>query len=394
MKTRRLFLFGFLLAALVAAMGVTIACGGGGFDPQSKVDSVRLFAIKADKPYTMPGETVTLEALYVDGRREKPRPLKNYWIPVVCLNPRDDLYYLCFIPPLPDGGGARFIPGGIDASVADGGVEGGAGGIPGGVPGGVPGGADAGGGSILDRIPTGVDLGPFLPQGSTFTFTMPEDAVQPRQGTGPYGLAVVFNMLCAGKVILVERDPGAGPQQVPLKCVDEENQELPPSDYVIGISRVYSYDTRTNTNPVIERVTFDGNDVDIAKGIEVETCKGVSKRQECPEHEIDVKVSETSWEENPTETGAGGTLREQIWVAYYGDHGDFEDDARLLFDTRRGRITESDVKWRAPYDPVDGTIWAVVHDNRGGAAWVVVPVRVREEVATDAGANDSGDGGT
>lgn len=357
MKKRSLFfLFSFLF---VAVAGAIFACGAGGFDPQSKVDSVRLFATRADKPYAKPGEAVTLEALYVDARKEKTRPLKNYWIPVVCINPRDDLYYLCFVPPQADGGGARFIPGGVDASVP-------------------AGGADAGGGGILERIPTGTDLGPFLPQGNTFTFTMPTDAVQPRQGSGPYGIAIVFNMLCAGKVILVERDPSGGPQQVPLQCVDEENQKLPPSDYVIGISRVYSYDTRVNTNPIIERVTFDGKDVDMAKGIEVETCKGVSKREECPEHKIDVKVSEASWEENPSETSpAGGAIREQVWVAYYGTHGDFEDVARLLFDTRRGRVSESDVVWRAPYDPVDGTMWMVVHDNRGGAAWVIVPFHVR-----------------
>lgn len=388
MKKRRIIFLLPVILAMLAGMGAMIACGAGGFDRQSKVDSVRLLAIKADKPYTKPGESVTLEALYVDARREKARPLKNYWIPVVCLNPRDDLYYLCFVPPAGDGGtaGPRFIPGGVDASVADGGLEGGTG-----IPGGGTGGADAGGGgSILDRIPTGTDLGPFLPQGNTFTFTMPADAVQARQGTGPYGLAVVFNMLCAGKVILVERDPAAGPQQVPLQCVDEDNQKLPPSDYVIGISRVYSYDTRINTNPIIERVTFDGADVDIAKGIEVETCKGVAKREECPEHKIDVKVSEASWEENPTETGAGGALREQVWVAYYGDHGDFQDDARLLFDTRRGRITESDVNWRAPYDPVDGTIWAIVHDNRGGTAWVIVPMHARVKVSADAGSRDGG----
>jgi hypothetical protein len=370
MKKRRTFFLSVVVVVAALVAGI-VACGGGGFDPQSKVDSVRLFVIKADKPFTKPGESVTLEALYTDARRDKTRPLKNYWIPVVCLNPRDDLYYLCFVPPSIDGG-ARFVPGGLDAGSADGGV---------------PSGVDAGGGaSILEQIPTGVDLGPFLPQGNTFSFTMPTDAIEPRQGSGPYGLAIVFNILCAGKLVRAELDPNGGPQQVPLQCVDEENEKVPPSDYVIGISRVYAYDTKTNTNPVIEKITFDGKDVDVAKGIEVETCKGVSKRTDCPEHKIDTKVSEASWEENPSDTSSGGgSIREQVWVAYYGDHGDFQDDARLLFDTKRGRVSESDDTWRAPYDPVDGTIWAVVHDNRGGAAWVVVPVHVRVDPPKDAG---------
>lgn len=365
MKRRRtFFLFAFPVA--LAAVLAFVACGGAPFDPQSKVDSVRLFAIRADKPYALPGETVTLEALYTDARKEKNRALKNYWIPVVCLNPRDDLYYLCFLPPQSDGG-TRLIPAGnlADASAPEAGL---------------PANVDAGpgGGGLLSQIPTGVDLGPYLPQGPTFSFRMPEDAVRPQQGTDPYGLAIVFNILCAGKVILAERDPNGGPQQVPLECVDEENQKAPPSDYVIGISRVYSYETKVNTNPVVEKVTFDGKDVDVAKGIEVEKCTGVSKRQDCPEHKLDVRVAEASWEANPSDTiSGGGSIREQVWVAYYGDHGDFQDDARLLFDTRRGRVSESDVVWRAPYDPVDGTMWAVIHDNRGGASWVVLPVRVR-----------------
>ena len=75
--------------------------------------------------------------------------------------------------------------------------------------------------------------------------------------------------------------------------------------------------------------------------------------------------------------GETANLREQVWVTWYGDRGDLADDARLLFDSRKGRVSESAVVYRAPYDPTSGTLWAVVHDNRGGAAWAVIPVRVR-----------------
>ncbi len=355
---------GLLLVLLLFAVAAAIACGGSGFDPASKVDSVRMFATRVDKPYAKPGETVTLETLFTDARRDKPRPAKLFWIPVVCMNPRDDLYYLCFIPQQGGDGGTRLIPAGplADAGVPEGGAAG-------------AGGADAGGGGLLTQIPTGVDLSPFLPQGTTFSFRMPDDAIQPREGSDPYGIAYVFNILCAGRVILAERDPSGGPQQVPLQCVDENDQKLPPSDYVIGIQRVYSYATRTNTHPVIEKVTLDGKDVDPAVGLVMDRCTGVDKRTDCPERKINVVVSDSSWEDNPTPEGE--PLKEQIWVAYYSDQGDFDNDARLLFDTRKGRISESDVVYRAPYDPVDGTVWAVVHDNRGGAAWVVLPLHVK-----------------
>jgi hypothetical protein len=341
-----------------------VACGGGGFDPASKVDSVRLFTVRADKPYAKPGETVTLEALVADARKDKPRPAVLYWIPILCLNPQDDLYYLCFAPPGDGGrqaGTTRLIPAGPYA-------DGGAGGA----------GADGGlsGANPFASIPTGVDLAPFLPQGPTFSFQMPSDAVQPRKGSEPYGLVVVFNVLCAGRVEFATRDPAGGIQQVPVLCMDENGVKLPPSDYVIGISRVYSWASRVNTNPVIEKLTFEGADVDLAKGITVDRCT-TAKESDCKENKLGVRVSDSSWEDNPSEVTRSGPLHEQIWVDWYSDLGAFADQARLLFDTQAGRISDSDVVFRAPKDPTDGTVWAVVHDNRGGAAWIVVPLHVR-----------------
>jgi hypothetical protein len=357
-RVRSFLLFAVLAAALATVFG--IACGGSGFDQQSRVASVRMFGVRPDKPYAKPGETVTLEVLSTDGRRNKVRPLKIFWIPIVCINPREDLYYLCFVPSQgldggPIDGGSRLVapfpPDG--GATADGGVPFGSGG--------------------LTSIPTGIDLSPFLPQGPTFSFRMPDDVIQPRLGTPPYGLAIVFNIACAGQVRLAERT-GNNPQQIPIQCTDEEGTPLSPDDYVIGINRVYAYADRTNANPIVERVTLDGVDVDPQTGITVDRC--VAKRRgDCKAHKIDVKVVDASWEPNP---GAeGGSQREQIWVAYYSDIGDLRDEARLLFDARSGRISESDVEYRAPYEPADGTLWAVVHDNRAGAAFVVLPIHVK-----------------
>lgn len=356
---RRLLLAFVLFASAVA---LSIACGGGGFDPQSKVDSVRMFGVRADKPYAKPGETVSLEVLLADGRPQKTRPLKLFWIPIVCLNPPNDLYYLCFAGAAggdAGAGGARFFPAGVDAGA----------------------GGDAGAravapGGPLAQIPTGIDLGPFLPQGNTFSFRMPDDAIIPRQGIDPYGLAVVFNIACAGQVRLAAVDPTAGPQQVPIQCTDENGEKLPPSEYVIGISRVYSYASRTNANPVIEKVTFEDQDVDPTKGIEIDRCTE-AKRADCPDKKLDLRVSDASWEENPSDVVQGRVLHEQIWVDYYTDKGDIDTEARLLFDTTKGRPSDTTVKLKAPADPGRGTIWAVVHDNRGGQAWVLVPVTVK-----------------
>jgi hypothetical protein len=357
-------LAGAALVALVALLAL-FACGGEGFDPASKVDSVRLFAVSADKPYARPGETVTLEALSGDGRRDKPRAAKLYWIPVLCLNPKDDLYYLCFAPSGDGGqqaGSTRLIPLGPLAPTADGGADAGA--------------SAGAGGNPFASIPTGVDLAPFLPSGARFSFTMPQDALQVRPGSDPYGLAIVFSILCAGRVEFAPRDPAGGPQQVPVQCTDERGERLPPSDYVVGISRVYAWGERVNTNPVIESVTQDTKDVSPAAGITLERCTA-AKEKDCKENKIGVRVSDSSWEPNPSDVTRDGPLHEQIWVDYYSDLGKFDDEARLLFDTRGGRISDSDVKFRAPKDVADGTLWAVVHDNRGGASWIVIPLHVR-----------------
>ena len=347
-----------IAALLLAAFAALLACGTQGFDPESKVDSLRLFVVAADKPYAHAGDKVTLKALFADTRAEKPRPAKLYWIPILCLNPLEDLYYLCFANPgdaSNQAGSTRLVP------LVDGGAA-----------------ADAGaaGASPFAAIPTGVDLSSFLPSGDTYSFTLPTDAIIPRDGTDPYGLGVVFSVLCAGQVRFAERDPNGAPQQVPVVCTDENGTPRPPSDYVIGISRVYAYDTRTNANPQIDAVTTDGVVVDPAKGLTFPKCTA-AKQSECQEEHVDILVPDSSWEENPGDVESSASLREQIWVDYYSDIGFFESDARLLFDTREGRITDSFNKFRAPTEPTDGTLWMVVHDNRGGASWVIVPLHVQ-----------------
>jgi hypothetical protein len=362
----------FVIAALLAGLALVVgavACGNSGFDPVSKVDSVRLFAVRADKPYAKPGETVTLEALTTDARKDRTRAAKLYWIPILCLNPQNDLYYLCFAPPGDGGhsaGSTRLIPIGAFADAGAAAPDGGAS---------ADGGAFAGSNPFAS-IPTGVDLAPFLPQGPTFSFQMPADAVTTREGAPPYGLAIVFNVLCAGRIEFAARDPNGGAQQVPVLCSDENGVKLPPSDYVIGISRVYAYDDRTNTNPVIEAMTLEGQDVLQAQGITIEHCT-TDREKDCKENKLGVRVSDSSWELNPSDVTRNGVPHEQIWVDWYSDIGTFDNEARLLFDTQMGRISDSDDKYRAPKDPSDGTLWGVVHDNRGGASWIVVPLHVR-----------------
>jgi hypothetical protein len=350
--TRRSFkALGTLLA--LAALGTVFACGGAGFESKSKVDSVRVFAARADKPYAKPGETVNLEVLAYDGRANPTRPMRHYFLPFTCLNPTSDSYVGCFVPGVlapPDGGAA---PG------ADAGAGGGA------------------SGGFLSGVQDGTDLTPILVQGTRYSYKVPASAVITRKETPdePYGLTIVFTVACAGRVVF-KRPDLATRQQVPLACVDEDGVNVPPQDYVLGIHRVYIYDQKTNENPVLQGLTVDGKPVDPNVGIEVDRCL-LTKRTSCPELKLDVVVPETSWQvQDGVKTAEGTDAREQIWVDYYATQGDVES-ARLVFDVGSGRVPESAAKLTAGSVVGEGTLFAVLHDNRGGVAWTRVPFRVK-----------------
>src|SRR5205814_1854738 len=80
-----------------------------------------------------------------------------------------------------------------------------------------------------------------------------------------YGLTIVFNLACAGRVRIKAFDPSTGPQQVPIGCFDADGHELTPNDYVIGFTRTYVYSAATfvdpaivNHNPDIIGIVLDG----------------------------------------------------------------------------------------------------------------------------------------
>jgi hypothetical protein len=350
------------------------SCAPGGFADPAVVSSVRVIASSADTPYARPGDEVNLQLLAYDGRKAKATPMSIFWLPFVCENPVDDAYFGCFAQLA----GRR--------GTTDGGTD-----------------AAAGGGLAPGVLRPGVDLTPLLPSGPAFHFTMPADAVAshaassqiPTAGlSAPYGLTIVFNLACAGHVELVPIDPGnVNPQAIPIGCFDANHNRLGPDDYVFGFTRVFAYSdpTVTNANPVVK-------DVDIKDKIQdqtmtVESAPGgyttagfrtghctADRREKCPHIKIGPEVPLSSWEINPEDTDQNGNVRhEQIWADYFTTFGGFTSDARLLYDTTIGSpgdASKTDTEFLPPYETGSGFIWIVVHDNRGGAAWVTIPVQI------------------
>jgi hypothetical protein len=372
---------GVLVLALAAAF---VACGPSDFDPATLIESVRILASRSDHSYAQPGSTVHSQVLAVDARPDASanEPMKVYWLPFVCINPPNDAYYACFSQlegagssanqaGIGDGGsGAATISGAISAW--DGGAEAGVTG----------GGLALGDGGSLRAIPTGTDISAFLIQGPQATFQLPSDIVTSHKkpkgvGQTPYGLAIVFNIACAGHIEILTPDPtNPNPAQVPIGCFNTQHQQLTANDYVLGYTEVFAYDKLTNANPTIQSFTFRDASVPLEAaaetGVTFPVCEAGAKT--CPDNTAILNVPDASWQRDPQNLGGpdGGPLGEQIWVDYYSTIGTV-DDAILVFDPSAGRVKPPHQEQLQDITKKQhGTLWAVVHDNRGGASWLTL----------------------
>jgi hypothetical protein len=316
------------------------------------------------------------------------------WLPFACTDPANDAYYGCFnqanLGSIPPGG----IPVPPSGGEADAGSDDGAAPADGGT-----GDTDAGssGGACSGLSP---DAGVPSPVISTFRFTVPGDSVSlhpPVPGSvAPYGLEILFNVACAGEVKIVPLDSNNGnPQQVPVQCVDDSNgQPRGPDDYVFGFTRVYTYEADsgiTNTNPVVSGVDFpdpappmgwptcfQGSSPTYTSGVLVlAACTPDTKS--CPSVKLGPIVPSSSQETDPQ-----NNRKELLWVDYYSTFGGFNSSSKLLYDpsgANVGGLAKTDTEFQPPRigfgDVLDGYIFMVAHDNRGGASWVTLPVHIQ-----------------
>jgi hypothetical protein len=360
---------------VLAGAWIASSCAPSGFADPTQIQTVRIIASGADLPYAPPGGNVNLQVLAYDGRPEQPEPMTIYWIPLVCENPADDAYYACFQK---FAGGAG---GGGDAGPEEG--DGGASGL------------------AALGIKPGVPIA-GLPTGPAYSFQMPADAVTshaPVPGaTVPYGMAILFNIACAGQLELVPIDPSnANPQAVPLGCFDKNNNQLGPDDWVFGYTRIYAYDTLTNANPVIDYVDVGGKKLAVTPQADAPwiyttspcpNCLTVSHCASSNQNDCQLPIGpvvpSSSWEVNPEQTDVNGhPLHEEIWADSYTTTGQVQYSARLLYDPTTGLVgdpSDTDNNYQPPGAAAppgaSNYLWIVVHDDRGGAAWVTVPLQI------------------
>jgi hypothetical protein len=323
------------MAGYMALYLASSGCNSVDFDLANQLTAVRVLAVRADKPYAAPGDTVTLNVLAYDGRPEKATPMRVFFFPVLCENPPSDAYYACY----------RYA-------------------------------------SALEPF---VDLTPGLLEATAFSFVMPPDIIA-RHGVTPgrdaYGTAIVSLSACAGHIEVAPPPATASPQTVPFRCVDAAGQAVGPEGFVFSFARVYAFTSRTNENPRIDQVLFAGQalpwtgDMTKTMPIEIDHCTA-AQVDDCPPTPIDVAVPETSQEPDPSNVDPDGRVGgEQLWVDYYVTAGKVANDVTILYDARVGKLGKTENEFRAPLLPGRETLWAVVHDNRGGVTWVEVPMNV------------------
>ncbi|MGK4006013.1 hypothetical protein WMF31_25570 [Sorangium sp. So ce1036] len=347
-----------LLAALatgaIAAPAISSGCVAG-FDPPSVVRGLRVFAVVADKPYALPGDTVSFTIHYQDAATspdEGARPISIFWIGG-CENPIGDDYYGCY---------PQFAE------------------LAGQLEGWTPG----------DPLPSLDGVSPGF--GETYSVKLGEDIVSSRErpASGPhYGTAYVFFVACAGTPGPVD-DEGTGKAgSFPVGCFDAEGRRLGAEGFVAGYTQVYVFDDgRMNANPELQGLALDGAPLpeDFGDIPTVPRCPiGAEERREagcsaedpftaCTAYDLDALVSPDAAEPDPD--AKLEPLKEILWVDYFADQGDLDGSIKLVSDAATGYIEDHAVKWIPPAEPGIATLTAVLRDARGGASVVRRLVRV------------------
>jgi hypothetical protein len=315
-----------------------------GFTPASKVENLRVLAVRPEPASGAPGTVVALDLLHTDPR-DGARAPEIAWLGG-CHNPPARQYYEC----LPLLGQAAGVPGNLGF-------------------------------------------------GARFEFAVPDDILSSAQRvpTDPvhFGVSYVFFAVCAGSLRL---RPDVT-DRLPLDCADVETGEpLGPQDLVIGFSTIYSYEGAQNQNPLLTELSFDGvpggsigpDGVPVEPACaQSEDCTSDGGRDRvcslgrclpvvpscsgsgCPEYRLAPAVAPATLEPVP-----GGN--EIVWANYYATAGDIVKATQLVIDRRRGFIDDYTSSWRAPGAAAGAVrFWVTVNDQRGGATWGTLDVFVR-----------------
>jgi hypothetical protein len=315
------------LVAGAALCGALLTSCEPDFEPSNKLTTLRVLAVRADNPYPKPGSTVHFDMLWYDGKSPPDEPRKSIQILWVagCFDPSGDLYYACY---------PEF-------------------------------------GKLFDEkgMPRPESI-KYFGAGDSFNLEIPADIVSrrpPREGVHPYGVTFVFFAVCAGQIKPTAQTASSA---LPLGCFDEQGNALTADDFVPGYLNLYSYEDRTNQNPVVTGFSIGSSSFPETGEIPDTHLPGCNGKK-CSNVHVKALVDQASAEIDEGGTDdKGNPLKEMLWVDYYTSVGTLAKSARLVNDSTKGWNDDLGVDFTPQASGQTGYVFAVVHDNRGGIGWV------------------------
>jgi hypothetical protein len=356
------------LFGLLVWLGV--ACGPE-LSAISKLDSLRILAVRKSAPYAAPGEVVDLELFWEGGELDEVERFFGFW----CVNPPGDAY-----------------------------------------------------GECLNTLPTVPPS--FAFNQDHFSIQLPDNIVREEahgSGEAAYGTAFVFYGVCRGHLEVNgqpvaglgpggggeggdEGDRGAqagsssagtssgGTPNLPAfsgipECVDDQGEPLDSAGFVVGYSQIFAYEQYRNENPIVTGFEVNGREVEVdclnsdcigrpyvpepATGCTAnhpcfKTCAG-DQGSACESQRIRPIVDRASAEKDQVSLDTFGTdIEESLWVSYFTDQGHFDAELRLVNDATTGWNEDQTTGYFGPKEPGPVGLWAVVRDNRGGVSFARV----------------------
>jgi hypothetical protein len=288
------------------------------FDPGSRVVSFRVLAEQADQPFARPGETVSIRSLSYD-----PEGRSVNWAWAACVNPS-----------------ASTVQGCLDKIGED---------------------SQATGSS------------PILAQGAEldhFSYTVPPNVLDSLPtGAKSSAMVGILSVACPGDLSLED-----GPNNLPFSCKERgTGRAFALDEYIFGLKRVQVRSSDRNQNPVIEQVTFDGQDWPEGEVKQVTACdtdnNDYTSCSASSKHQLSARPTLASIESGTTEFGVGFT--EQVVIEYYATEGIFEHEVKIAAEPQSGWVARKSASGK------DLVLWMVVHDDRGGASWATRQVHAQ-----------------
>jgi len=286
---------------------LSVGCGAD-FKPGTRIESPRILALQADRPFARPGEEVALTLLSANPADE---PLQWAW--GTCTLPKSSTVDDCL--------------------------------------------------EVLDA-----ELERFEPEVDALGVRVPSDLLDDlTDAQRPSALIGVVVLACPGEL------QGGATLGVPMQCVDEDGNVQSIHELEVGIKRVFVRESDRNDNPLIERITWDGETWDEDEVQAADVCeKETFAIDDCNEAlqrriQLDITDREAGRDE------FGGDFAEQVIVQFYSTHGLFRDQVRIAEDTdnrwlpQRGVTGDDDI----------ATLWFITRDDRGGVSWTTRHVELR-----------------